>query len=111
MPVLSVKKLQTWEDEGLHEELTRLDDADAYARDIVIAGAFPDRMEPWVRIYEAVEQLSNIKGKDLEDAADACDREYLIWQGYQSAYYLGIAVGLRLAALRTPMPQPSKTEN
>ena len=99
MPVLSVRKLQTSDDEGIHHELARLDDADSYAREIIIAGAFPERDEAWGRIYDAIETLSNVTPTQINEATDECDRECFVEQGYQAAYHLGIAVGLRLAGV------------
>ena len=85
--VLPVRKLRTSEDEALQQELTRIDRADSFARDIVIAGAVPDQMaEAWVRIIEAIDDL---KASDGQANRTATRDEW--------AYFLGVAVGLRLA--------------
>lgn len=89
MSILNVRKLSTSEDEGLQEELTRLDQADVLARDLVVAGAVPDHAEPWARVHESIDLLAN------DERHDGFNYEREEW-----AYYLGIAVGLRIAQPR-----------
>jgi hypothetical protein len=88
MKPLSIRKLRTIEDEGLQEGIARVNAADQFARDIVIAGAIPEA-EGWARISQAIDDLS---GSERDDDFDE-DRE-------EWGYLLGVAVGLRLAALQ-----------
>jgi hypothetical protein len=87
MPVLDIRKLSTSEDHGFQEALGQLERADVFAREIVMVQAIPDHVEPWARILEAVDHLSDT------EAPDNCDRE-------EWAYLLGVAVGLKLAGLQ-----------
>jgi hypothetical protein len=84
--VLSLRKLSTSEDEGLQRELKRIARADRFARELVIAGAIPDLGEDWARVHESIGLLVG------DDDADPDPLNYQEW-----SYYLGIAVGIRLA--------------
>jgi len=84
--ILSVRKLKTSEDEELQRQLLSISRADDFAKDIVIAGAIPDSDASWPRVDEAIEALSGHEPDD--DGLDERER---------AAYYIGIAVGLRLA--------------
>ena len=83
-PILSIRKLRTSEDEPLQQELTELERADPYARDMILAGAIPYMAEDWARVDEALEDLA---GPEPRGGTS----------GERWAYYIGLCVGLRLS--------------
>ena len=92
--VLSLNKLKTSEGDGDQKALATLVRADEHAVDLIVSGPLLPTDAGPVRLSEAIEDISGITRcgcKNCEEANyDAMRRE-------EATYYIGFAVGLRLA--------------
>ena len=86
-PVVPLTKLRTIEDQDTQKELKRLQLADRHAREILVgSGPFIGEECGYPRFFDAIDDLSHVKRCDCVKP----ERE-------EFAYYIGLAVGLRLA--------------
>ena len=92
--LLPLTKLRTSEDSETQEGMTKLTAADRYAREIITGGGAIVGVEgPWVRFVQALDDL----GEERCDCR-ACEGYMEIGgKREEAAYYVGLAVGLRLA--------------
>jgi hypothetical protein len=88
--VLPIRKLNSSEDDYLQRQVARINRADIYARDIVLASIAPGVGDGWVRVHDAISELD---GEEPQDENFDFRRE-------EWAYLLGMAVGLRQAEVR-----------
>ena len=92
--VLSLNKLETSEDDTDQKALATLVRADEHAVDLIVGGPLlPPDAGP-VRLSEAIEDVSGIARCGCQYCEDA---NYDAMQREEATYYIGLAVGLRLA--------------
>ena len=98
IPPLTIRKLDTSEDEGLQAGLERLARADRVAPDYVLSGAImePTLADDWARLDQDVSQLAGEHPENM----DAEDTVSVLCVHREWAYWIGLAVGLRLAPFR-----------
>jgi hypothetical protein len=103
-PPLTLSKLQTCEDTEVQRLLARVADLDRrVAREMVLEGALPRTCEGYARLSQFLEaEVPNGTIEHLDDSIfDAiADRQL-------TAYFIGIAVGVRLAKLDDPLVAPA----
>ena len=93
LSILPFAKLTTCEDEDEQRELRFLHDADGHAPALITAGVLLPADGAPVRLVEAIDTLTE-KRCDCR----ACETNYEIGRDRErAAYYVGVAVGLRLA--------------
>ena len=92
--ILTLAKLNSSEDAEGQESLNELSDADTHAGDLMIGGPLLADDAGRVRLDEVCNHLTH---KDL-CGCEACETSNrLMWDRQRAAYFVGLAVGLRLA--------------
>jgi len=92
-----LKKLDSSEDDNLQKELAFIARVEPFAADMVVGGALLTSELETARLTEIVQTLSGVK---LSDHDSICDDEM---KRDRTAYYFGLAVGLKLARAAAPI--------
>ena len=100
MNILELTKLNTIEDAQDQKALKELSDADTHAGDLMIGGSLLAGDAGRERLDQACSHLTR---KDL-CRCEACETSSAVtWDRQRAAYFVGLAVGLRLARATDPV--------
>ena len=93
-PVLTLRDLATIECKGEQEEIANIMRADTHAAELVVGGVLMGQDAPFARLEAAIDRYTDERPCDCLN----CERAFEVSLARSSAaYYIGLAVGLRLA--------------
>ena len=92
--ILTLRKLTTIEDADTQQEFEKLHRADTYAADLVIGGVLLSTEAADARLVEAIDAHTGEKFCECQN----CEKAFSVsLSRSESAFYIGLAAGLRLA--------------